>query len=133
QRRKEQAKTIFVNSHLRGEAEQICDRVGILRQGDLIREGDVATLTRQRGVFVLGLAPGQAFPGDELTRLGYRAGPNGDFWEVELADGQSIDPVVDLLRARGLSLRHLVEKRESLEELFLKAVQPVPQPAGTRP
>ena len=43
--------------------------------------------------------------------------------ELELTDGQSIDPVVDLLRARGLSIRHLIEKRQTLEELFMETVQ----------
>jgi ABC-2 type transport system ATP-binding protein len=42
---------------------------------------------------------------------------------VVLTDGQTIDPVVDLLRAQGLNLRHLVEKRQSLEDMFLAAVE----------
>jgi hypothetical protein len=31
--------------------------------------------------------------------------------------------VVDFLRARGLSLRHLVEKRQSLEDMFVQTVE----------
>jgi len=42
---------------------------------------------------------------------------------VALTDGQSIDAVVDFLRAQGLSVRHLVEKKQSLEELFLETVE----------
>jgi ABC-2 type transport system ATP-binding protein len=122
QRLKEQGKTIFLNSHLLGEVELICDRVGILQRGRMVREGDVETLTRQRGLYVIGLAPGQAFPREEVAQQGYWAEPIDGFWEVELKDGQSIDPVVDLLRSRGLSLRHLVEKRQTLEDLFLKTV-----------
>ena len=38
-------------------------------------------------------------------------------------DGQSIDPVVDLLRSRGLNLRHLTEKRQTLEDLFVETVE----------
>jgi ABC-2 type transport system ATP-binding protein len=123
QRLKEEGKTIFLNSHLLSEVELICDRVGILQKGEMIREGDIATLTRQRGLFQVGLAPGQDFPQEELARLGYQVSRRGDLWEVGLADGQSIDPVVDLLRARGLSLRHLIEKRQTLEELFLATVE----------
>jgi ABC-2 type transport system ATP-binding protein len=119
---KSEGRTIFLNSHLLGEVEQVCDRVAILNRGEVVREGDVATLTRQRGLFVVGLAPGQQFPADEVRQLGYAVTANGTVWEVEVEDGQSIDPVVDLLRARGLSLRHLTEKRESLEDLFLKVV-----------
>jgi ABC-2 type transport system ATP-binding protein len=120
---KNEGKTIFLNSHLLGEVELICDRVAILQQGEMIREGDIATLTRQRGLFTIGLAPGQEFPHQEVTRQGYTVARVGDLWEVTLSDGQSIDPVVDLLRNRGLNLRHLVEKRQSLEDLFVQTVE----------
>jgi ABC-type multidrug transport system ATPase subunit len=43
---KGEGKTIFFNSHLLGEVELVCDRVAILQRGSLIREGDIATLTR---------------------------------------------------------------------------------------
>jgi ABC-2 type transport system ATP-binding protein len=114
--------TIFLNSHLLGEVELICDRVGILQRGEMIREGDIATLTKVQGLFLIGLAPGQAFPRDELKQKGYSLTPRGDVWEVALTDSQSIDPVIDLLRARGLNLRHLEEKRQSLEDLFMETV-----------
>jgi ABC-2 type transport system ATP-binding protein len=123
QRIKGEGKTIFLNSHLLGEVELICDRVGILQKGEMIREGDIATLTKQRGFFMVGLAPGQAFPQDEVQKHGYTVNRAGELWEVGLLDGQTIDPVVDLLRARGLHLRHLVEKRQSLEDMFLEAVE----------
>jgi ABC-2 type transport system ATP-binding protein len=119
---KGRSKTIFLNSHLLGEVELICDRIGILQQGEMVREGDIATLTRQRGFFLVGLAPGQTFPKEEVVKQGYHVTPAGVFWEVALTDGQSIDPVIDYLRATGLNLRHLVEKRQTLEELFLETV-----------
>ena len=36
-----------------------------------------------------------------------------------MLDGQSIDPVIEFIQKKGLHLRHLVEKRQSLEDLFL--------------
>jgi ABC-2 type transport system ATP-binding protein len=122
-RLKDEGKTIFLNSHLLGEVELICDRVAILQQGEVVREGTVAELTHQQNQFVLGLAPGQAFPREEVQKQGYSVGPSGEMWEVGLRDGQSIDPVVDLLRARGLSIRHMVEKRQTLEDLFVETVE----------
>jgi ABC-2 type transport system ATP-binding protein len=119
---KVRGKTVFLNSHLLGEVEQICDRITILHRGELIREGDVASLTRHRGMFRLGLAAGQVFPCQEIKSKGYSAVERDGFLEVQLVDGQSIDPVVDLLRGHNLSLRHLTEKHQSLEDLFLKAV-----------
>ena len=114
--------TVFLNSHLLSEVEQLCDRVAILQRGLLAREGTVADLTRQRNLYVLGLADGQPFPADELRAAGYEVRPAGVYWELTLRDGQSIDPVVDLLRGQGLGLRHLVEKRQTLEEAFLQTV-----------
>jgi hypothetical protein len=62
-------------------------------------------------------------PIPELGQLGYEVTPLDDRWEVHLIEGQSIDPVVDFIRARGLNLRHLVEKRQTLEDLFLQTHQ----------
>jgi ABC-2 type transport system ATP-binding protein len=115
--------SIFLNSHLLGEVELICDRVGILQKGSMIREGDIATLTRQKGRYTLGLAPGETLPVAELQNQGYEVVPNGDRWEVHLTEVQSIDPVLELVRARGLSLRHLVEKRQTLEDMFVQTLE----------
>jgi ABC-2 type transport system ATP-binding protein len=122
QRLKEQGKTIFLNSHMLGEVELICDRVGILQAGELVREGDIRSLTQVQGMFVIGLAPNQVLPQDEVAKLGYQVTKSGDWWEIGLTDGQTIDPVVELLHERGLNLRHLVEKRQTLEELFVETV-----------
>jgi ABC-2 type transport system ATP-binding protein len=123
QRLKGEGRTIFLNSHLLGEVELICDRVGILQRGEMVREGTVANLTVQRGWFQIGLAAGQPFPADELAKMGFRVEPEGQLWAVELADGQEIDPVLGLIHARGLRLRHLLEKRQTLEDTFLETVE----------
>ena len=145
QRLKDRGTTIFLNSHLLGEVEIICDRVAIMQRGKIVREGNIAALTRQKGLFIIGLAP-LTFPRDEVASILRKqldggvgqaqmpetnlAGaneafirPSGDLWEIGLLDGQSIDPVIDLLRNRGLNLRHLVEKRQTLEDLFVQTVQ----------
>jgi ABC-2 type transport system ATP-binding protein len=124
-RLKERGTTIFINSHLLGEVELICDRIVILQRGEIIRQGDIATLTKQRGLYLIGLAPRQEFPREELTKLGYAVSRDGEYWEVALHENQSIDPVVDLIRQRGLNLRHLAEKRQTLEDLFVQTVEAV--------
>jgi len=97
QQLREQNKTVFVNSHLLGEVELICDRVAILQRGEMAREGTVADLTRQEGRYVIGLAAGQAFPAEEVARLGFKAEPAGENWEVVVASPGDIDRILPLL------------------------------------
>jgi ABC-2 type transport system ATP-binding protein len=132
QQLKEEGKTIFLNSHLLGEVELICDRVGILQLGEMIQEGTVDALTRQHDLVVIGLAPGQTFPVEDVTQQGYTVRATGEVWEIGLQNGQGIDAVIDLLRARGLSLRYLMEKRQTLEDLFVQTVEAA-EPGVDRP
>jgi ABC-2 type transport system ATP-binding protein len=119
---KREGKTIFINSHLLGEVELICDQVAILQRGELVRQGDIPTLTRLQGLYVLGLADKEQLPEDKVRALGFAVRRAGPHWEIDLTAGQSIDPVVALVQQQGLRLRHLVEKRQSLEDLFIKTV-----------
>ena len=121
-RLKERGHTIFLNSHLLGEVELICDRVAILQKGELVREGTIADLTKQKGLFEFKLLAGQNFPDNEVRALGYDVSFVGDIWEVSLKEGQSVDPILGLINAKGLNLRHLVEKKYSLEEVFVSMV-----------
>jgi ABC-2 type transport system ATP-binding protein len=123
QKLKAEGKTIFLNSHLLSEVEQICDRVAILGKGEVVREGDIASLTKVQGFFLFGLAPGETFPAEDVAKLGYQGRFIGAYYEVALTDGQTIDPVVALVHERGLKLRHLVQKRQTLEDLFVQTVE----------
>jgi ABC-2 type transport system ATP-binding protein len=131
---KGEGRTVFVNSHLLGEVELVSDRVAILHQGELVRQGTVADLTRQEGRFVIGLAPGSAFPAEEVGRLGFKTTPAGEHWEVVVGDSaDGIDKVLALLSEKGLRLRHLVEKKQTLEDVFVKMVESAEPGADRRP
>ncbi|MGL4423408.1 MAG: ATP-binding cassette domain-containing protein [Gemmataceae bacterium] len=119
---KGQGKTVFVNSHLLGEVELICDRVAILQRGELARLGTVAELTRQEGRYVIGLAGDTPFPTEAITRMGYRVEPEGAMHAVIVGDPTNIDSVLSMLHTQGLKLRHLVEQKQTLEDVFVNMV-----------
>lgn len=121
--RRRKGATVFVNSHLLGEVEMMCDRVAIMQKGELIREGKVQELTSQQGVFVIGVTDPRDFPEEEIQKMGYKLRRDRDRWEVTLADGQSIDPVLDLLRDKRLRVSHMVEKKQTLEDIFVSLVE----------
>ena len=47
---REQGTSVLLNSHLLSEVELVCDRVAILRRGELVAHGAPAELSRPRGV-----------------------------------------------------------------------------------
>ena len=53
---KNEGKTIFLNSHLLSEVEMITDRVAILNNGELIKEGTVQDLTTDKETYEITFA-----------------------------------------------------------------------------
>jgi ABC-type multidrug transport system ATPase subunit len=45
-------RTVLLSSHLLGEVEQICDRVGVISNGNLVRQSTVQDLIGEEGVLV---------------------------------------------------------------------------------
>jgi ABC-2 type transport system ATP-binding protein len=64
-----------------------------------------------------------AFPQEDVVRLGLRVEPQGDRWEVVTGnDADAIDRVLALLTEKGLRLRYLLEKKQTLEDVFVSMV-----------
>lgn len=119
---KQQNKTVFLNSHLLSELEMVCDRVAILVQGKVAQQGSIDDLTehsRRYEVVIEGDAPAWAADDDAVT--------------VEPRDGRSVliltgtetgpvQPLVDRLRGDGRVIVRITPVRESLEDLFMRAV-----------
>ena len=110
--------SVLLSSHLLGEIEHICDRVGIIRDGRLIAEGAVEEL---RGATALVV---RAEPLDRATRVVERIyGPD----RFRQADGELLlqaEPteaptVARELVAAGIDILSLESRQRTLEEVFL--------------
>lgn len=118
---RDQGRTVFINSHLLGELEMICDSVAIMDQGQLIRQGTIAELTektrryeiRKRGDLSASLMHKLTTEGAEFE---------GDTLSIYQADPEPMQPVLDALRAEGVTIIEMREVRQSLEELFMESV-----------
>jgi ABC-2 type transport system ATP-binding protein len=111
-------RTVLLSSHLMGEVEQICDRVGVIRRGKLVAEGTVAELRDRDSLRV------RAEPLEKARRLiaGLRRVEDVTVLDGELkVDGDTaVAPEIarELVRA-DVALRELRVERASLEEVFL--------------
>ena len=106
--------TIFLSSHVLSEVERLCDRVGIIRRGTLVRQTSIADLRletpRRVRVFFDGPAPEPPPPlAAALTRRGPRR------WDLEWRG-----PLGDALEAlRGLGVSDIEIEPFRLEEYVL--------------
>ena len=98
-------------------------QVAIMHKGEVVRQGTVADLTKQEGRYALALAPGQTFPQDAIAQLGFKVEVVGGHWEVTVGQPERIDAILSIISEKGLSLRHLVEVKQSLEDVFMTMVE----------
>jgi len=119
---RDEGKTVFVNSHLLAEVEQVADEVVILARGRIIERGKVSDLTR-RGLHYEVKIQGPVPPAlrDKFIAAGFKVA--GDRIDIEATDVSVVQPVLDALRAEQLMIREVKEARLSLEDLFLSAVK----------
>jgi ABC-2 type transport system ATP-binding protein len=93
---------VLLNSHLLSEVELVCDRVAIIADGRLVKEGRPAELERPRGVEV-------------ETASGTRL--------YEGAGREEAPEIVARLVAEGERVHRVEVLRSSLEEVYLEAVE----------
>jgi ABC-2 type transport system ATP-binding protein len=111
---KAQGKTIFFNSHILSDVEQICDRVAILAQGERICLGSLDDLLGTSSTYRAKVKGGNPeVLNNRLANLEFRDG----FWQGEvLGNPQDFIGSLNLL---GAQLIDLQLSRPSLEEFFV--------------
>src|SRR6202051_1648848 len=84
-------RTVLISSHLLGEVEQICDRVGVISNGRLVVQSTVQELIGEKGVVVRAQPSDRA--GEILTRMfGPAAVVREDgFFHLKTDPGQSVE------------------------------------------
>src|SRR5437773_3393951 len=116
---RDEGRTVFLSSHILTEVEQTCSRVGIIREGQLVRVGGVTELKDiKRHEVTITFA--NAVPAEAFKTLDGVA-------EVEaLADGQTLRLVIQggedavIKAAAQYSVVTLTSHEPSLEDIFLR-------------
>jgi ABC-2 type transport system ATP-binding protein len=136
-RLRERGKTVFINSHVLGELETLCDGVAILSRGRVVRQGGMDELTAESMRYEMCIE-GNGVQDPVLTALVQQLGgtlshENGEtLVNIPTRRPHLIQPVVDAVRQRGYLIISVAPARQSLEELFLEALR-VGRSTGGRP
>jgi len=113
--------TLFLNSHLLMEVEMICDHVVIMNKGRIVRQGTIDELTPRTGAVRFELASSRADLPQILQGLGTNLRVEGHDFTCVLSPTE-VDAAVDRLRAAGVSIRGISQRRSTLEESFIDIV-----------
>ncbi len=118
--------TIFLNSHLLHEVEQVCKRVAILQRGKVLALSGVDELRTRFGgggsVSLRVLNPSQAL--FEVASANLAAPPTTDGeWLIFSADEDQTAAVVAKLAAKGARIVEVNRDAASLESVFLQLTE----------
>jgi ABC-type multidrug transport system ATPase subunit len=115
-------RTVLLSSHLMSEVEQVCDRVGVIDKGALLREGTVDELRGRVSLWVRAepLAEAERVLGtvravEQVARL------DGG---LRIAGDPDAAPTINrALVEAGVAVSELRPERDSLEKIFLELTQ----------
>lgn len=130
-------KTIFLSSHLLAEVQQVCNRVAILRKGNLVKQGDVKALLHESERIEVRL--GHMEQTSNAFDLLRQSQEQGATWinNISIEQNKEDQPIliIDAPVARSAEINMLlahnnlfaaeIHPREgSLEDVFLEATTP---------
>ncbi len=106
--------TVLLNSHLLAETERVCDRVGILHLGRLVREGTLESLTAQREGWKVKFS-GSGDP----AAFGFVA--QGAHWRFERPDVEALNAALGKAREASVWVVEVMPIAVDLEEVLSEA------------
>jgi ABC-2 type transport system ATP-binding protein len=109
--------TIVLTTHYLEEAEALCSRVAMLKQGRLVALEPTAQLLSRHARRALWLR--LAEPGRLPPVLAARLLPEGEGWSAELEDLSEVEPLLAGVRAAGAGIEDMELRRADLEQVFL--------------
>jgi ABC-2 type transport system ATP-binding protein len=127
-RLREDGVTIILTTHYIEEAEEMADRIGVIRKGELILVEDKATLMRKLGRKQLTLqlqAPLERVP-DGLAGLPLELSADGSALVYTFdaqAEETGITPLLRRLHEQGIDFKDLHSSESSLEDIFVSLVR----------
>lgn len=115
--------TVFFSSHIMEQVEAICDRVGVMRDGQLVAEDTIDTLKDQfdaesRLVLTVDTVPDGTLSSLQSMASVSDARVSGSDIVVSLRDSDQKAAIINTVEERGVKITDITSKEPSLEELF---------------
>ena len=123
-RLKDEGKTVLFSSHILGDAEMICDRVGILNQGKLIAEGHLTDLLSTRVIaYEMEMASPSAKLLEQVRKSARRVIEHGGSYLAVFEKEDEAKATIGRLAAGEGTLLSYTPRRETLEGYFIREIE----------
>jgi ABC-2 type transport system ATP-binding protein len=126
---------VLLCSHLLTDVEQVCDEVVILKDGQIVHQADLEAERKSNRRFVqldvIGDDRGLAAALREVGAEGVSEAPGE--WRIVLPADVEIGSLWRVASRERLQIRKLTHRRDTLEEIFLKAVGHIRRTPGDTP
>jgi len=117
---KERGKTVFFSSHILSDAEALCDRVGIVKDGVLSAEGKLGDLLRPNVRHWEVTFSGLDFA--SLGAAGEVVAIRGTETLARVTSEADLGTLIERIRLGGGVLISVIPRRDTLEDLYMKEV-----------
>jgi ABC-2 type transport system ATP-binding protein len=124
-----QGSTVLLTTHYLEEAEALCGRIAMLKQGRVIALERTSTLLKRASAKVLRFKTDQALP----AALAAQARVTGRIVQLPLPDVAALERTLADLRAAGLQPEDIEISQADLEDVFLDLMRDAPDPNTARP
>jgi len=121
--RASEGKTIFLNSHLLSEIELTCDRVAVLRHGQIAALGHISDLTHTEAKYKLVATGVDDAVIAALRETGAGVDAQNGHHLLTVKDVDQLNEMIDRMRRQGVMLSELTPVRSSLEDVFVDLVR----------
>ncbi len=118
---KKRGKTIFFSTHILSDVETLCDRVVILRRGEVVVSGKVRELLRSEVRRVeITLSEAKDALAQELSTMGLTTHRVGEHLVAHVEGEANVTRALGAALAAGARVLEVVSRGETLEDLFMR-------------
>lgn len=120
----QEGRTIILASHLLDEVQRVCTHFAVLRRGSKVFQGSVAELLQSKKRVELD-APDRGALQQALSEIDFagKVSVGTEYLSVVLPKDKTAAELNAVLCGKGISLSHLNQRHESLEQRFLEILR----------
>ncbi len=114
-------RTVIFSSHILSDVEMLCDRVTILKKGEVVVSGKMSELVGAGGyVSEITLRDTSEELRAALTEKGHTLRELGKSWVVDASGDDAVREILEASLAAKAKVESVIPKRETLEDIFVR-------------